>query len=241
MTDYRSIWQEDYAQTQQERLRPPGTRERLRFGRVYAHYLRGWLPEDLGLPVLDIGCGAGLLLDFLKQRGHTQLQGLDSSPSQARLAQQLGFNVIQQDATAYLQKREKGFGLITALDFMEHLTRNKLLEFLDAALGALQPGGQVIFQTPNGESPWVGNVLYGDLTHEQCYTPHLLEKIMRRAGFQDIQFRSCGPAPVDPLSRLRTWIWAGITLGCRILNRVEGAVSSGVFTRVFLIRGTRPR
>lgn len=239
MTDYRNIWKTDYATTQQERTEPPGSRERKRFRQVYEHYLRGWLPQDRTIPILDVGCGAGLFLHFLKDEGYTQLSGVDASPSQVALARQSGLEILQENALDHLKQRSGDLGLIVALDFIEHLTRDEALTFLDACFQALQPGGRLILQTPNGESPWVGNVLYGDYTHEQCFTPHLLEKLMHRAGFEQIQPRACGPAPVDAVSRIRSWMWCGITLGCRLLNLIEGAVSSGLYTRVFLISAVR--
>ncbi len=39
------------------------------YDRVYARYLRGWLPSDPAAPVADLGCGDGKLLAFLTGAG----------------------------------------------------------------------------------------------------------------------------------------------------------------------------
>ncbi|MFQ5482518.1 MAG: class I SAM-dependent methyltransferase [Nitrospinaceae bacterium] len=240
MGTLRQQWMEDYAQVQQGRSEPVSPAEQRRFADIYGYYLKGWLPRDLSLPVLDVGCGAGLFMAMLGRAKFTEVAGIEASPSQAALARRLSLQVEEGDALTYLQGKKAVYGLITAFDLIEHLSPDQALQFLEVCLQALIPGGRLILQTPNGESPWVGNVLYGDPTHQQCFTPHLLEKMMRHAGYADLEARPCGPAPVDIITALRHWAWSGITLGCRLLNAIEGAVSSGIHTRVFLISGLRP-
>ena len=36
----------------------------------YDWYTRGWLPESRSAPILDIGCGSGQFLYFLRERGY---------------------------------------------------------------------------------------------------------------------------------------------------------------------------
>ena len=50
--------------------------------------LKGWVPLDRALPVLDMGCGPGNLLYLLAQDGYTNLTGIDLSAEQIDLARQ---------------------------------------------------------------------------------------------------------------------------------------------------------
>ena len=50
------------------------TRQRLLA--FYARVLGPELPHDLSSPILDLGCGSGHALRFLRSRGHTQLHGI---------------------------------------------------------------------------------------------------------------------------------------------------------------------
>ncbi|QPJ63318.1 MAG: class I SAM-dependent methyltransferase [Candidatus Nitronauta litoralis] len=237
---YRNIWNEKYTEYQNKETSPPGLEEIQRYRQVYSYYLRQWFPEKKDAPVLEVACGSGLFLNLLRENGYSQAFGLDSSPQQIALAQQQGFNVEQANALEFLKNESKHFQTIVALDFIEHLYKDEALDFLHSSFNRLEPGGRIILQTPNGESPWVGSVFHGDLTHEVCYTPHLLEKLLRQAGFESIKFRPCGPPPIDFISTSRKFIWDGMTMVCRLLNIIEGAVSSGIYTRVFMISGIKP-
>lgn len=238
--DYRSFWNNRYATLQNESASLPDEDQAERWNAVYAWYLRRWLPEDTQAPILELGCGQGSFLEFLKSRGYAQVRGIDSSREQAALCEKRGLAVTQGDALDFLRNNDHKFAAIVALDFIEHLTRDEALMFLELAFGALEPGGRLILQTPNGESPWVGSVFHGDLTHETCYTPHLLKKLLLSQGFRGIQLRPCGPPPVDMQSSIRKLIWDGITLVCRGLNLIEGAVTSGIYTRVFMVSAQVP-
>ena len=65
---------------------------------------------------------------------------------------------------AFLHARPQRFDLVTGLDIVEHFTKDEVLDFLDACREALRPGGRLVLQTPNGESPFGGAVRYGDFT-----------------------------------------------------------------------------
>ena len=60
------------------------TRQRLLA--FYARVLGPELPHDLSSPILDLGCGSGHALRFLRSRGHTQLHGIDINPAQVAAA-----------------------------------------------------------------------------------------------------------------------------------------------------------
>ncbi len=239
MSDFETEWMRDYATHQQDRAQPPTTEEVIRRAAIYEYYLRGWLPEDATTPVLEVGCGSGWFLSALKQRGYRRVTGIDLSPSQVALARQLGHEVHEIGAVEYLADHSAEFGLIIVLDVFEHLSRQQAWELLEQARSALQPGGRLVIQTPNGDSPWVGNVFFGDPTHLHCYAPLLLEKLLASARFEQVASRPCGPVPTSFARRLRCWAWGVVAAGLALVNRLEGAVTSGIQTRSFLCSGVR--
>ena len=239
MSDFEASWLRDYATRQQERSEPPTPQEVAAHGAVYEHYLRGWLPDDRSVPILEVGCGAGWFLSSMKQRGYERVTGIDPSPSQVALARELGHDVYQVGAAEFFKDRSLEFGLIVALDVFEHLSRQEAWELLECAHRALRPGGRLVIQTPNGDSPWAGNLFFGDPTHRHCYAPLLLEKLLRAAHFDQVGSRPCGPVPTSPLQRLRCWAWGAVALALAAINRLEGAVTSGIQTRNFLCSGVR--
>jgi SAM-dependent methyltransferase len=213
-----------------------------RWGTAYRHYLRRWLPADRQARIVDIGCGGGRLLRFLTRRGYTNLAGVDISLEQVELARQVVPNVTHGDVLDYLESRESSFDLVVGLDIVEHFRKDELPRFFQAIHKSLAPGGRVVLQTPNADTPWGVRVRYADLTHEVCFEPTVLASLLRLYGFRDVECREMGPVPLgySPTSTLRYVFWRGLRLMLRGYNLIEtGTAGSGVHTRVFLASALR--
>ena len=209
------------------------------YDRVYARYLRGWLPSDPAAPVADLGCGDGKLLAFLAGQGFREIVGVDRSPVQVERSRRLApaAEVSLGDAGDVLRRRPGHFGAIFCIDVLEHLTRDELLETLALIRGALRPGGALIAQVPNADSPFHGAIRYGDLTHELAFTPEVLRHLFATIGFERCDFRECGPVAKDWKGALRLGLWQLLRRGLQLWNTVEiGSAGSGVYTRVMLAR-----
>lgn len=212
------------------------------WSRAYAHYLRGWLPASYDARVADIACGGGKLLFFFLRHGYRRTEGVDISPEQVSLARQIIDKVVVGDATEFLEARPSQFDLLIALDVIEHLRKDEVMRFLDACSKALRPGGRLIIQTPNAESPWGLSLRYADFTHEVAFGPDVLHHLFSMAGLSKIEARELEPVPVgySLLSTIRYCLWCCVRTGIKIRNLIEaGSPGSGIFTRVFLISGIK--
>jgi 2-polyprenyl-3-methyl-5-hydroxy-6-metoxy-1,4-benzoquinol methylase len=217
-------------------------KETLRWAHGYEFYLRNWLPKDKAAVITDVGCGGGKLLFFFINLGFLNVTGVDISPEQVSLAKQITPSVEEANALDWLEAHPNSLDLITGLDIIEHLHKQEVLRFLDACFNALKPGGRLVLQTPNAESPWGSQHIYNDFTHEVGFNPNLLSRMLHLSGFEHVEARETGPVPWGHsiFSSLRFIIWQMIRLGLIIWNLAEtGTAGSGVFTRVFLITGTR--
>ena len=215
-----------------------------RWGKAYDWYLRGWLPAEKDTRIVDLGCGRGSLLHFFRERGYFQVAGVDISPEQAALSHQVVEEVSQDNATHFLQTHGNSFGLIVALDLIEHLHKDEILALLDSCYFALRPGGRLILQTPNAETPWAAAVRYGDFTHEVCFDFNSLGRLMRLIGFSNITGREQGPVPkgYSVAASVRYILWQFVRLSLQFYNVVEtGRVGSGIYTRAFLVSGLKQR
>jgi GT2 family glycosyltransferase/SAM-dependent methyltransferase len=97
-------------------------------------------------PILDVGCGGGLLPGMLRERGVAAM-GLDSSQQACQIAwQRHHVPTIQSDLTSAPFPPES-FSLITLFHVLEHLPDPGA--YLDAARELLRPGGRLIVQVPN--------------------------------------------------------------------------------------------
>ncbi|GAB4174007.1 MAG: hypothetical protein Fur0039_15760 [Rhodocyclaceae bacterium] len=213
-----------------------------RWARAYRHYLRAWLPESRDARILDVACGGGKLLQFYLDCGYTDVHGVDVSPEQVTLARQVTPNVVQANVLDYLGAHAGRFELISGLDIVEHFRKDEVLRFLDLCHAALAPGGRLVLQTPNAESPWGTHHRYNDLTHELGFNRNALARLLGLVGFTAIEAREQGPVPwgYSAASTLRWCVWQMIRAGLKLWNVAEtGDAGSGVFTRVFLISGWR--
>lgn len=202
--------------------------------------IRNWLPVDKDAKLLDAGCGDGNLLFMLAKYGYRDYQGVDRSNEQLMLARAVTDRLVNGDVLEFLSGISDTYAVIFAFDLIEHLTKDELFSFLEAAHRALIGGGSLIIQTPNADSPFGLTHRYNDLTHEIAFNPHSLENVLRLVGFQRIDFKEAGPVVLGAKSFVRWLVWKLIRSGLVIWNLAEtGQVGSGIFTRVFRARAVR--
>lgn len=209
--DYRARLFEKYISTFSGTA-PPVSPEGLRAAAVrYRVQLGRFLPVERGAAILEVGCGPGRLLWFLRQQGYTQVRGIDFSSEQVSRAKALGLAGIEQaEAHDYLRAHPAEFNLIFAIDVLAHLTKSEVLDFLDAAHDALKPGGQIVLQTVNGAGPFGGTYLYGDFVNETAFSAWSIAQVLRACGFDQIVVSEVQPVPHGLVSRLRKVLWMAI-------------------------------
>lgn len=212
-----------------------------RWGKAYDWYLRGWLPTDRNVVIGDLACGSGGLLLYFKDRGYHNLFGVDISPDQVARARQIVPSVVCADVLDWLTGHESRFDLLTALDLIEHLTRPEALRFLELARRALKPGGRIVLQTPNAAAPLAMDVRYGDPTHEWCYSPNQLQRLLARAGFSAIEVREQGPVPwgYSVASTARWVLWKLLSLGVHLWWLAENGTFAPVLSKNMLVSAKR--
>jgi 2-polyprenyl-3-methyl-5-hydroxy-6-metoxy-1,4-benzoquinol methylase len=183
--------------------------------KYYKWYTQDWLPESRATKILDIGCGSGQFLYFLREQGYTDAVGIDLDQAQVVAGRELGLNTVRADVATFLAEDEgKRYGLIAVLDILEHFTREELYPFLCAVADKLEPGGKLIASVPNADSPEAARAIYADITHEIAFTPTSLGEMFFCHGLRLAALRDPWPAPVSPLR-------AAYRLVSTIMRKVE--------------------
>lgn len=164
----------------------------------------------LGYPktaaILDLGCGQGELVREFHRHGFVEARGIDISPEQVQIAHGNGIaNIELGDYRVSLADEQ--LDVVTANDFLEHLSVDEALEALDAVFSSLKPGGIFVARTPNLASPFGGGYRYGDMTHETSFTARSLRQLGNTAGFQSIDVYSCSPRAHGFISGARLGVW----------------------------------
>lgn len=187
--------------------------------------IRKHLPADSAASILDLGCGHGALVYFLREASYRNIVGVDVSPEQVAAATRLGIEGIREgDLLETLRSLpDHCQDVVIAFDVIEHFTKEELLPFVDEVFRVLKPGGRWLIHVPNGESPFVGAIRYGDMTHEQAFTRVSLSQLLLSSGFSRLECHESGPVPAGLKSAVRWMLWRGT----RLLLRVWVAAETG--------------
>lgn len=145
------------------------------------------LPSNRDSRILDIGCGFGSLVYYLKAKGYTNIIGIDVSEGQVKVAHQLGLKeVIQGDLITYLKENPNSFDVILGIDIIEHFGKNELVDLLALIHQALKANGTAIFRTPNLDAPFASIFANGDFTHENFMNAYSANQVFRSCGFSNV-------------------------------------------------------
>ncbi len=142
---------------------------RLYRDRLVRGYVRGKLRDDpafaamfdllhgSSLPVLDLGCGIGLLQFYLRERGYdAPLVGLDFDERKIRRADDIGqraypgLTFTTSDACAAGDFR----GHVVMLDLLHYLDAPRQAALLDRVAGQIAPGGYCLIRDTLRDGSW---------------------------------------------------------------------------------------
>ena len=160
-------------------------------------------------PLLDIGCGRGELLDYLREMG-IAVQGVDTNPVMVALCRERGHTVSHADALERLRSQpDNSLGAVSGFHIIEHLPFETLFNLVRECWRVLQPNGFILFETPNPENILVGShTFYHDFTHRHPVTPTAVQFLARYHGFTALEIIRSSPYPEsakvpgdDPLTR----------------------------------------
>lgn len=192
--------------------------------KYYQDLLGPYLPKNLDALVLDVGCGMGLALSYLRSAGFKNIEGVDADAGQVKLARESGLPVFHStDTKKFLLEKTGAAGCVLCLDVLEHIPKKEQIGFLQAVCLSLAPGGRLILTVPNANSALGMRWRYIDWTHESSFTEHSLDFVLFHAGFGKISILPAGAVRRPklfflPVSGTRYW-WAFCFF--RLFRRLE--------------------
>lgn len=184
--------------------------------RDHVHFvLRALRDSGESGPVVDIGCGGGLFLGLLKERGFSVL-GLDNSEAAARAAWTHHRVTVIRGDLAHSPIAEATCSAVTMFHVVEHLYDPEA--YLRAAHGLLRPNGRLIVQVPDASS-WQ-SLVFGERWNGLDIPRHLVDyrardlaRLVERSGFEILRrkhfslrdnpagFASSVSPGLDPMAR----------------------------------------
>jgi SAM-dependent methyltransferase len=238
--DYKSLY-ERYRTIAYERANPGG----LEWAAWELEPTYGKLiPSDLEARILDVGCGMGQFLYYLKTKGYHNIMGVELSPEQVEYCKR---NVTDQvaltdDVVSFLSARPAYWDCIVMIHVIEHIPRKELIPVLAATHDALRPGGSLLVETGNMASATGPFLRYIDFTHEAGFTENSLRQVLHAVGFPEIQVS--GRTPFIWSWRTRLFVLAQrLWQSClRLIYRLERGWDSPpqVLSKVLIARARKP-
>ena len=156
----------------------------------YKYELKRFLGDDYKRKsILDLGCGIGGVLNFLKNSECTDYFGIDSSHEQVEVCKKyITNNIAEIDLFEFLNSNSKKYNIIFLLDVLEHIQKERIIELLELIKKSLSSNGKLIIRTPNMESFYAAYGRYIDFTHQIGFTSESLHQVLSEAEFDNIKF-----------------------------------------------------
>lgn len=210
------------------------------FHKNYGRFLRG--REER---ILDVGCGMGHFLYFLREYGFTNMVGIDLSQECLDHCQKQGLGLPGSLHLAgmedFLSGQKAAFDIIVLNDVIEHFPKDKIVPNLQLIKEALREGGRVIIKVVNSANPITGSgSRYYDITHTLGFTEESMAQVMRMAGYPRVQIIPQDIWVFNPLINLMGKALQGIcNFLFRVLNLLYGRRTTRIFTKDLIAVGYR--
>jgi cyclopropane fatty-acyl-phospholipid synthase-like methyltransferase len=233
--DFRNRFYERYVSQFKQTNASDTPQDRAEFARVGdARYAPHFSHLNREAAILDLGCGHGRMLNYLRSRGYSNAQGIDISSEQIAIATADGLKAETADIFEYLTNHPASFDLIIAIDVVEHFTKPELLSLFDLISVALKPIGTILIQTANGEGLFPGHIMYGDLTHSTIFNASSMEQLLRATGFTQLRFAECSPLQNGVKGEARAVAWSIITGMANLIRQIECGKTQDLWTENFI-------
>lgn len=147
-----------------------------------------WAPAACSpsMAFLELGCGTGAFLDYLRAKGVTRFLGIDHDPALAQVVPAgVRDHFACRDVWDMLADADAGpFDRVVALDVLEHFGPDEAVRLLAALRPRLAVGARMVIKVPNAACPWGLSYQFGDLTHRTAFSPLSIRQLADAAGFE---------------------------------------------------------
>lgn len=206
------------------------------YSRYFAKNYLKFLPALKECSIVDLGCGLGHFLYFLKSHHYTNAIGVDIGSEQINHCESMGFTVVRNDVLAFLKESTGSFDVLIANDLLEHFSKTQVVSFLKLARSKLNSGGVILVKTINQSNVIMGaSSRYLDFTHEVAFTEESLAQVLKMANFADVKIVGLDiyvrRGPVNLAAKLLASL---LNLSHRFFFRLYGRKTTTIFGKFIL-------
>lgn len=131
--------------------------------------------------VLEIGCGAGALLNDIQKLGF-QAEAVEFSPKAVEIAKYINSDISHSIFNSFdqIEKNNSKFDYIMAFEVLEHIEDD--FDALSSWVNYLKPGGKAILSVPAHPKKW--NASDNWAGHFRRYTKGTFEELVTKCGLK---------------------------------------------------------
>ncbi len=184
-----------------------------------------YLPKDKSARILDVGCGYGRVLAFLRTQGFTNAFGIDHDASViAETRKTFGDSVeVVTDLQGYLDARKGQFDFIVLKDVIYYFSIDEVLPLLRAMRMCLKQNGRIFVLVFNGAQFSSSFTMEKDYGIRRVYNETSLRAVLKDTGFDVIalfgnKWRS---------KSLKGHVYNGATIAWRLVTRAVYTLERG--------------
>lgn len=144
----------------------------------HSYYLK-YLKE----PILEIGCGNGDLLSFLKMNNFDSLMGVDINKDLVKHCKERNLDVKECDMLN-LKFTDSKFNSVLCHHVFEHLPIDQQVPAINEIKRVLKENGLFIISVPS----WKSSDAWDDYSHVHPYTSKSIKGLLEDTGFEIIEF-----------------------------------------------------
>ena len=198
----------------------------------YRDYLSGHKDKK----VLDIGCGDGGFLLFLKEQGFSDVYGVDNDKDQIAACRERGLREVEaiDDLGKYLKTKQSVYGIIMMKQVMYYFSDEELPRYLASIRSALTEDGTLIVEVFNG-APLTGHYIKDkDYKVKRVFTENSVRAALEDSGFMVV--RLCGNRYAGRGIKMLAWviaheIWIAFLKCVYILERGLDPYNPKIFSK----------
>ncbi|MDO8659803.1 MAG: class I SAM-dependent methyltransferase [Candidatus Parcubacteria bacterium] len=190
------------------------------------NYLK-FLPASKTARILDIGCGLGHFLAYVKSNNYSDFLGVDIGKEQIDHCIKHVTKKVKliTNLNAFLKENRDSFDFILMNDVIEHIEKEEVIDTLSLVLASLKKDGMVVIRTVNLKNRWGMAVRYMDFTHTAGFTEESIRQVMLTAGFRNILLVS----ETHPIYDIKSFIRISLKRLFEFVYRLEYIASFGAF------------
>jgi 2-polyprenyl-3-methyl-5-hydroxy-6-metoxy-1,4-benzoquinol methylase len=221
--DHRGRIYQEYVSQKRYTYVPASVDDFLKHSAYYANLIKRRFPREKNVDIIELGCGFGMLIHFVRAAGYKRIEGVDISGEQILAARSLGLDCVREAEICQTLEgcASNSYDVVLMFDVLEHFRHSELLGIADSVKRVLRPGGRLICRVPNAEAPFAARMRYGDLTHQLIFTNDSFVQLFCRAGFKQVDCFDDVPVIHNLRSLVRATLWFAMRAWLRFWLSVE--------------------